>query len=96
MICWFKSMAQKFYLRKFQILYQDAHFLYNRAVEKQAFQSILEQIECCGENILANIKDIKKHNTGHERWPLLEESYEELKLDLFFCLKLLNTIGCHI
>jgi len=96
MIRWFKSMAQKFYLRKFQILYQDAHFLYNRAVEKQASQSILEQIECCGENILANIEDIKKYNTGRERWPLLEESYEELKLDLFFCLKLLNTISCHI
>ena len=89
-------MAQTFYLKKFQILYQDAHFLYNRAVEKQASHSILEQIECCGDNILANIEDIKKYNTGRERWPLLEESYEELKLDLFFCLKLLNTIGCHI
>jgi hypothetical protein len=89
-------MAQKFYLKKFQTLYRDAHFLYNRAVEKQASCSILEQIECLGENILANIEEIKKHNTGRQRWPLLEENYEDLKLDLFFNVKLLNNIGCYI
>lgn len=79
-------MANSFYFKKFEKFFIEVTFLYNKSIELQVPIYIIEQIECLGENCLAVIDEIKKF--GNQRWQA--ESFEDLKLDYYFILKLLS------
>jgi len=80
------------YLKKCNRLYRDIHFLLQKSTEFQVYPSIVEQIEALSENCVALIEETKTLPNERKRWPLFEETFEDLKLDYFFVLKMLENL----
>jgi len=85
-------MCKDVYLRKFIQLHERVHYVLTKSVEFQLYPHIIEQVENLEENVKALIQETKKLEQRNKRYPLFEESFEDLKLDYFFILKLLETI----
>ena len=85
-------MCKDIYLKKFIQFHNSAVYLLTRSVEYPLYPHIIEQVENLEENVKALIEETKKLGQSNKKYPLFEESFEELKLDYFFILKLLETI----
>ena len=86
-------MSKHFYLSKFSRLLREICFLLQKSIEFQVFPSIIEQIENLHENCTALIEETKTLPNERKRWPLFEESYEDLKLDYFFVVNMLKDMN---
>ena len=85
-------MSKAFYLKKFGRLCSKVHVLWNKSIEMQVPGSILEQIEALYENCTALVNETKTLPNELKRWPLFEESYEDLNVDYNFVLKMLAAL----
>ena len=74
---------------KFQ---NDIHFLLLKFIEFQVCANVLEQIENLSENCNALINETSALSNEFWPWPLFEESFEDLKLDYFFILKMVKDV----
>ena len=85
-------MSVHVYLKKVNKFQSDVYFLLKKCIEFQFCTNVLEQIENLSENCNAIINEAKKL-PNECRWrPMFEESFEDLKLDYFFILKMLECV----
>jgi hypothetical protein len=79
----------EFYLKSLSKLYNEIE-----SIEHQVPGHIIEQIECLFENCKVITREIIKMKTKYtiqyRECYLIAESYEDLKIDYFFILKLLR------
>lgn len=85
-------MAKEFYLKKFGKFHREVYVLWNKSIEMQVPWTIVEQIEALCENCTALIDETKTLTNEHRRWPLFEESYEDLRVDYSFILNMLEAL----
>jgi len=85
-------MSNKHYLKKYLLLKNQVYFVYQKSTEFQVQSCVLDQIENLLGNCEALIKETETLSSNFNAWLLFEESYEDLKLDYFFILKLLEKI----
>lgn len=85
-------MSKEFYLKKFGRFHREVSVLWNKSIEMQVPWTIVEQIEALFENCTALMNETKTLSNERRRWPLFEESYEDLTLDYSFILKMLETL----
>jgi len=85
-------MSKKQHLEKYLLLKNQVNFVYQKSLEFQVQHSILEQIENLFENCKALLEETNTLESDFKNWLLFEESYEDLKLDYFFIIKLLEKI----
>ncbi len=85
-------MTKEIYLERYYKLRLDVNFIYSKSIEFQVPSNIIEQILCLGENCEDVINEIKKFDSKNQnqRCYLIEEAYEDLKLDYCFILMLLS------
>jgi len=83
-------MTKEIYLERYYKLRLDVNFIYSKSIEFQVPSNIIEQILCLGENCEDVINEIKKFDTKNQSCYLIEEAYEDLKLDYCFILMLLS------
>jgi rRNA-processing protein FCF1 len=88
------EFVPEFYLKSLKNLYNEILFTYNKSIEHQVPRYIIEQIECLAENckVTANeyIKIKRKYTLQYRECCLIAESYDDLKFDFSFILKLLS------
>jgi hypothetical protein len=88
------EFVPEFYLKSLKNLYNEIVFTNNKSIEHQVPGHIIEQIECLGENCKVITKEyikIKRQYTlQYRECCLIAESYEDLKFDFLFILKLLR------
>jgi hypothetical protein len=88
------EFVPEFYLKSLKNLYNEIVFTYNKSIEHQVPGHIIEQIECLGENckVITNeyLKMKRQYTLQYRECYLIAESYEDLKFDFLFILKLLR------
>ena len=85
-------MCKDIYLKKFIKFHNSVVYVLTKSVEYQLYPHIIEQVENLEGNVKALIEETKKLREKNKKYPLFEESFEDLKLDYFFILKLIETI----